>query len=204
MSYEKNRLIFQAVQIKRFDIEPQNETAVRITAYRELPTAISLAQYLLGISSKSSDSYWKRSEMSNLSRHGCCYPGDSDRLPPLEKPSSSRYFDALPRYRDPRPRKEEIFMRVILHNYEDKQFGVEVPADGLTNCYRPPVAELKATDCLGSVKITNGSDARNPAPSNPKPDNREPGNPGNRADDLLDDMSTEDLKRLLKGILDRL
>ena len=90
----------------------------------------------------------------------------------------------------------EIVLDVTLHNIKDKRFAVEAPIDGKSNCDRPPVAGLKTSNCYGSVKISDGSDARKA--SHPrKPAGRNMGIP-------LDEMSPEELKMLLKEILQRL
>lgn len=93
----------------------------------------------------------------------------------------------------------EVVMNVVFHDYKKKRFAVQVSSNDMSNCDRPPVPGLRTTDCHGSVKITDGSEGI-PAPGNPESSNQM----GGKRDIPLDDLSPEELKRLLKGILERL
>ena len=93
-----------------------------------------------------------------------------------------------------------LVMQLELSNFEDKRFAVEAPIKGESNCYRPPVSGLTTLGCDGSLEITDGSDDSKRALGKKVPRSSARGN----KDLSLDDMSAEDLKRLLNDILKRL
>ena len=89
----------------------------------------------------------------------------------------------------------ELLFQAMFHDFEDKRFSVESTPNGPCNCKNPPVSGLRV-QCYGNVKITDNKRVLNHrAPKNSARGNR---------DIPLDDLSPEELKKLLKGILDRL
>lgn len=94
--------------------------------------------------------------------------------------------DGLSRYMP----RGEVLLQVVFLEFEHKRFAVQVPGNGENNCKSPPVPGLRATFCKGNFKITDGNweHQRNSAPR---------GIP-------LDEMSKDELKRLIKDILERL
>ena len=85
--------------------------------------------------------------------------------------------------------KPDDFLTLWIRDYEDKRFVIEGPVSE-DNCDNPPVDGLKVRSCRG-FRISKASDG-NPAGAN-------------RAADIpLDNLSPEELKKLLKGILERM
>ena len=77
------------------------------------------------------------------------------------------------------------WMMVWLENYRDKRFVIEGPVSE-DNCDSPPVDGLKANTCRG-IRISKASNDGNRAPGKP-----------------LENLNQEELKKLLRQILERL
>lgn len=91
-------------------------------------------------------------------------------------------------------RKNYVSMNTVIEDHANKRFMVEAPAKKTErNCDNPPVDGLKVTFCAGLFKISEPPNAHRAVDSD-RENRRIP----------LDALSEEELRRLLKDILDRM